>query len=82
MFGEETAKSLVEKYRIGTTKDGYAVFYQSTSGTGACGEHLLPLCPKLPVALVEDEKTAVICSAVFPEFLWLAPADSASSTTA
>ena len=36
------------------------------------GEHLLPLYPDLPVALVEAEKTAVICSAVFPEFLWLA----------
>ena len=36
------------------------------------GEHLLPLCPDLTVALVEAEKTAVICSAVFPEFLWLA----------
>ena len=36
------------------------------------GEHLLPLCPELPVALVEAEKTAVICSAVFPEFLRLA----------
>ena len=36
------------------------------------GEHLLPLCPELPIALVEAEKTAVICSAVFPEFLWLA----------
>ena len=36
------------------------------------GEHLLSLCPGLPVALVEAEKTAAICSAVFPEFLWLA----------
>ena len=36
------------------------------------GEHLLPFCPDLPVALIEAEKTAVICSAVFPEFLWLA----------
>lgn len=36
------------------------------------GEHLLPRYPELPVALVEAEKTAVICSAVFPEFLWLA----------
>ena len=36
------------------------------------GEHLLPLYPEFPVALVEAEKTAVICSAVFPEFLWLA----------
>ena len=35
------------------------------------GEHLLPLCPDLPVALVEAEKTAVICSAVFPEFVSL-----------
>ena len=30
-----------------------------------------PLCPELPVALVEAEKISVICSAVFPEFLWL-----------
>ena len=119
LFGEETAKSLVEKYRIGTTKDGYAVFYQFdirdrcragkiipynprtghrikdgsvpaamwvhsrlkalhqlpedwTLSQCLFGEHLLPLCPDLPVALVEAEKTAVICSAVFPEFLWLA----------
>lgn len=119
LFGEETAKSLVEKYRIGTTKDGYAVFYQFdfrdrcragkiipydprtghrikdgsvpaamwahsrlkalhqlpedwTLSQCLFGEHLLPLCPELPVALVEAEKTAVICSAVFPEFLWLA----------
>lgn len=33
------------------------------------GEHLLPRYPDLPVALVEAEKTAVICSAVFPKFL-------------
>lgn len=28
LFGEETAKALVEKYRIGTTRDGFTVFYQ------------------------------------------------------
>ena len=39
------------------------------------GEHLLPLCPKLPCALVKAEQTAVICSAVFPEFLQLATVD-------
>ena len=39
----------------------------------ACSESTCsPLCPELPVALVEAEKTAMICSAVFPEFLWLA----------
>ena len=116
LFGEETARSLVEKYRIGTTKDGYTVFYQFdirdrcragkiipynpqtghrikdgsvpaamwvhsrlkalqqlpddwTLSQCLFGEHLLPLYPELPVALVEAEKAAVICSAVFPEFL-------------
>ena len=39
----------------------------------ACSESTCsPLCPELPVALVEAEKTAMICSAVFPEVLWLA----------
>lgn len=33
------------------------------------GEHLLPRYPDLPCALVEAEKTAVICSAVFQKFL-------------
>jgi hypothetical protein len=39
------------------------------------GEHLLPLNPGLPVAIVEAEKTAVIgsiCKAVFSDFVWLA----------
>ena len=49
------------------------------------GEHLLPLCPDLPVALVEAEKTAVICSSAPQSFRYSSgslPADSASSTTA
>ena len=36
------------------------------------GEHLLPLFPEKPVALVESEKTAVICAGLIPKFLWLA----------
>lgn len=36
------------------------------------GEHLLPNCPGRTVALVESEKTAVICSALMPEYVWLA----------
>ena len=36
------------------------------------GEHLLPDCPGRTVALVESEKTAVICSALMPEYVWLA----------
>ena len=50
-----------------TPKNGFIAFL-----SGLFGEHLLPRYPDLPVALVEAEKTAVICSAVFSEFLWLA----------
>lgn len=36
------------------------------------GDHLLTQRPNDPVAIVESEKTAVICSLVYPEFIWLA----------
>lgn len=36
------------------------------------GEHLLNLFPNLPVAIVESEKTALISSIYFPQFVWLA----------
>jgi hypothetical protein len=36
------------------------------------GEHLLKQHPTRPVALVESEKTAVICSAFWPQYIWLA----------
>ena len=36
------------------------------------GEHLLLQHPDKPIALVESEKTAIICSALIPQYLWLA----------
>lgn len=38
------------------------------------GEHLLDdeVLGNLPICIVESEKSAVICSILFPEFLWLA----------
>ena len=36
------------------------------------GEHLLAQHPEKTVALVESEKTAVICAGIMPRFLWLA----------
>ena len=36
------------------------------------GEHLLPSYPKKSVALVESKKTVVICSALMPQYVWLA----------
>ena len=36
------------------------------------GEHLLHLYPGLPVAIVESEKTAIVASIYFPQFIWIA----------
>lgn len=38
------------------------------------GEHLLedPVLTDLPVCIVESEKSAIVCSILFPDFLWLA----------
>ncbi|WP_266366635.1 DUF6371 domain-containing protein [Tellurirhabdus rosea] len=36
------------------------------------GEHLLSSHPQAPVAVVESEKTALIASVYFPQYVWLA----------
>jgi hypothetical protein len=36
------------------------------------GEHLLLVNPNKPVAVIEAEKTAVIASMCYPQFIWLA----------
>lgn len=36
------------------------------------GEHLLSMFPEAPVVIVESEKSAVVCSMFFPEYVWLA----------
>ena len=36
------------------------------------GEHLLPVFPTKPVAIVESEKSALIATHFMPDFLWLA----------
>lgn len=36
------------------------------------GEHLLKSDKHKPVAIVESEKTAIICSVLLPDFIWLA----------
>lgn len=40
------------------------------------GEHLLWECPDAPVAIVESEKTALLMSAIRPEYVWLATGGS------
>lgn len=36
------------------------------------GEHLLSFHPDYPVAVVESEKTAIICAGLMPEYVWVA----------
>lgn len=36
------------------------------------GEHILKHEPGVPVAIVESERTAIICYTHFPEYIWLA----------
>lgn len=36
------------------------------------GEHLLPTATDKTVALVESEKTAIICAGIMPDYIWLA----------
>ena len=45
------------------------------------GEHLLPQHPDKTVALVESEKTAIICSAMMPQYLWLATGGKSGLTS-
>lgn len=39
------------------------------------GEHLLPIYPQARIALVESEKTAIICATLMPQYIWLATGD-------
>lgn len=45
------------------------------------GEHLLRLYPDKPVAIVEGEKTAVIGSMIYTDFIWLASGSQHGLTT-
>ena len=36
------------------------------------GEHLLHIHPFRTIAVVEAEKTAILCAAIYPEYIWLA----------
>lgn len=118
IFDADTVQMLVDRYRLGVTRDGAAIFYQidleGRIRTGKIiqynpetghrikdasvpvdwvharlkkkgllpeswtvrqclfGEHLLAQYPDALVCLVEAEKTAVICSAFCPKFIWLA----------
>ena len=45
------------------------------------GEHLLPQHPDKTIALVESEKTAIICAALMPQYLWLSTGGKSGLTS-
>ncbi len=61
--GEFDVSSLVRKLKLKEDFNYRQIFF---------GEHLLSKFPNKPVAIVEAEKTAIIASLCFPEFIWLA----------
>ncbi len=60
--GDFDTSSLVRKLKLKEDFQYKQIFF---------GEHLLPKYPTKPVAIVEAEKTAIIASLCFPEFIWL-----------
>ncbi len=60
--GDYDTSSLVRKLKLKEDFNYKQIFF---------GEHLLPKYPNKPVAIVEAEKTAIIASLCFPEFVWL-----------
>jgi transcription elongation factor Elf1 len=60
--GDFDTSSLVRKLKLKEDFNYKQIFF---------GEHLLPKYPNKPVAIVEAEKTAIIASLCFPEFVWL-----------
>jgi hypothetical protein len=61
--GEFDVSSLVKKLKLKEDFNYQQIFF---------GEHLLNKYPDKPVAIVEAEKTAIVASLCFPEFVWLA----------
>lgn len=67
-------KSKISLYTInGKRTNRFEVPYKNEDGYYNClyGEHLLTNNSK-PIILVESEKTAIVSSIVFPQYLWLA----------
>ncbi len=60
--GEYDTSSLPAKLKLKENFNYKQIFF---------GEHLLTKYPDKPVAIVEAEKTAIIASLCFPEFVWL-----------
>jgi hypothetical protein len=60
--GDCDTSSLVRKLKLKEDFNYRQIFF---------GEHLLSKFPNKPVAIVEAEKTAIIASLCFPEFVWL-----------
>ena len=72
LYDSETGKRVKEPYNHVTWV--HSILHKGDYNMKQCffGEHLLPEDKSRPVALVENEKTALIASYYLPQFLWIA----------
>lgn len=71
LFGEETAKNLSELYLIGTTKDGYTIFYQFD---------ILDRCRSGKIILYNSETGHRIKDDTVPPVMWGAFKDESAAS--
>ncbi|QEM02377.1 hypothetical protein DIU31_002140 [Mucilaginibacter rubeus] len=80
LYNKETGKRVKVPFNHITWAHTLAIKEAATAGDDTTfilqqclfGEHLLSANPAMPVAIVESEKTAIIASALIPDFIWLA----------
>jgi hypothetical protein len=72
LYNPETGKRIKEPYDHVNWVHAVLNLYPFNLKQCYFGEHLLKEDTNKPVALVESEKTAVVCSIYLPEFIWLA----------
>lgn len=72
LYNPENGKRVKEPYNYITWV--HSVLKRKDYNLSQClfGEHLLPSCPNLPIALVESEKSVLIASIYLPQYLWIA----------
>lgn len=80
LYNEETGKRVKKPFNH--IQWVHAVLKQRDYNLDQClfGQHLISTDPTKPIAIVESEKTAIICSVYYPQFIWLASGSLANLT--
>jgi hypothetical protein len=72
LYDKQYGKRIKEPYNHITWVHNKLNILKENISTCLFGEHLLNIYPNKPIAVVESEKTAIIASVYFPNFIWMA----------